>query len=109
MPKATSTPFDPPSAADLREQIRDQALALGFDACGFGPARIPDRNRARYEAFIDQGEHGTMDWMQARLEQRTNPQALAYINRLSDYLFVLARTANDGGRSDIKWVPGANR
>ncbi len=40
---------------------------------------------------------------------RTNPQALAYINRLSDYLFVLARTANDGGRSDIKWVPGANR
>ena len=40
---------------------------------------------------------------------RTNPQALAYINRLSDYLFVLARTANNGGRSDIKWVPGANR
>ena len=40
---------------------------------------------------------------------RTNPQALAYINRLSDFLFVLARTANDGGRSDIKWVPGANR
>lgn len=48
--------------------------------------------------------------MTAMAEQlRTNPQALAYINRLSDYLFVLARTANDGGRSDIKWVPGANR
>ena len=48
--------------------------------------------------------------MTAMAEQlRTNPQALAYINRLSDYLFVLARTANDGGRSDIKWGPGANR
>ena len=39
----------------------------------------------------------------------TNPQALAYINRLSDYLFVLARVANDGGKADVKWIPGANR
>ena len=36
-----------------------------------------------------------------------NPAALAYINRLSDYLFVLARVANDGGRRDILWKPGA--
>lgn len=39
----------------------------------------------------------------------TNSEALAYINRLSDYLFVLARVANDDGRADVKWVPGANR
>lgn len=38
-----------------------------------------------------------------------NPAALAYINRLSDYLFVLARVINDNGRRDVKWVPGANR
>lgn len=38
-----------------------------------------------------------------------NPSALAYINRLSDYLFVLARVLNDGGAADVKWVPGANR
>ena len=38
-----------------------------------------------------------------------NSEALAYINRLSDYLFVLARVANDDGRADVKWVPGANR
>jgi len=38
-----------------------------------------------------------------------NPQALAYINRLSDYLFVLARVFNDNGQRDVKWVPGANR
>ncbi len=41
--------------------------------------------------------------------ERINPQALAYINRLSDYLFVAARLANDGGARDVKWVPGANR
>ncbi|MEZ5681300.1 MAG: cob(I)yrinic acid a,c-diamide adenosyltransferase [Erythrobacter sp.] len=39
----------------------------------------------------------------------TNPQALAYINRLSDYLFVLARVANADGAEDVKWIPGANR
>ena len=35
--------------------------------------------------------------------------ALAYINRLSDYLFVAARFANNRGASDVLWVPGANR
>ena len=38
-----------------------------------------------------------------------NPAALAYVNRLSDYLFQLARLANDEGRGDVTWVPGANR
>lgn len=36
-------------------------------------------------------------------------EALAYINRLSDFFFVAARWANDRGRSDILWVPGKNR
>lgn len=38
-----------------------------------------------------------------------NPDALRYLNRLSDLLFVLARALNDGGRADVKWVPGASR
>lgn len=38
-----------------------------------------------------------------------NPQALAYINRLSDFLFVAARWCNDQGEMDVKWVPGKNR
>ena len=38
-----------------------------------------------------------------------NPAALAYINRLSDYLFVMARMFNDCGAADVNWVPGANR
>ena len=42
-------------------------------------------------------------------EDAVNPAALAYINRLSDLLFVLARAANEDGRADVKWVPGQNR
>lgn len=42
-------------------------------------------------------------------ERRLNPAATAYINRLSDYLFVLARACNDLGRQDILWVPGGSR
>ena len=38
-----------------------------------------------------------------------NPQAMAYINRLSDYLFVLTRLVNKGQGGDILWVPGASR
>jgi cob(I)alamin adenosyltransferase len=38
-----------------------------------------------------------------------NPEAVRYVNRLSDLLFVLARQANDQGRRDVLWIPGANR
>jgi len=38
-----------------------------------------------------------------------NPAALAYINRLSDYLFVLARALNTAAGGEVLWVPGAGR
>lgn len=37
------------------------------------------------------------------------PPALAYLNRLSDHLFVMARRCNESGRADVLWRPGANR
>ncbi len=42
-------------------------------------------------------------------QEEVNPDAVRYLNRLSDYLFVLGRRLNDNGRSDVKWVPGASR
>jgi cob(I)alamin adenosyltransferase len=49
----------------------------------------------------------------ARLMQEPNekvsPAALKYLNRASDLLFVAARGANEDGKTDVKWVPGANR
>ena len=41
--------------------------------------------------------------------RRVGEAALRYINRLSDFLFVAARFANDKGKSDVTWVPGKNR
>ncbi|MDA9930772.1 cob(I)yrinic acid a,c-diamide adenosyltransferase [Alphaproteobacteria bacterium] len=41
-------------------------------------------------------------------EEVVNENAMKYINRLSDHLFVLARTLNDGGKTDILWRPGQN-
>ena len=41
--------------------------------------------------------------------EKVNPEALKYLNRLSDHLFVLSRRLNDGGARDVLWHPGANR
>ena len=42
-------------------------------------------------------------------KETINPAALHYANRLSDHLFVMARTANNDGMGDVLWVPGRNR
>ena len=41
--------------------------------------------------------------------ESVTPEALKYVNRLSDFLFVAGRFANEKGRSDVLWVPGKNR
>ncbi|MCU0704507.1 MAG: cob(I)yrinic acid a,c-diamide adenosyltransferase [Fimbriiglobus sp.] len=41
--------------------------------------------------------------------EAVNPNALIYLNRLSDYLFVLGRVANGNGAGDVLWVPGKSR
>jgi cob(I)alamin adenosyltransferase len=51
--------------------------------------------RAERDALTAEGEHGI------------NPQVLAYLNRLSDFLFIGARWANaDAGRDEPLWKPG---
>lgn len=41
--------------------------------------------------------------------ERVNAEALKYLNRLSDLLFVAARVANDAGSADVLWTPGETR
>lgn len=41
--------------------------------------------------------------------EKINPAAMRYVNRLSDHLFVMARTANKDGMGDVLWKPGENR
>jgi cob(I)alamin adenosyltransferase len=42
-------------------------------------------------------------------KEEVNQEAIKYLNRLSDLLFVLCRVANDFGKGDVLWVPGVNR
>ncbi|MFZ1774935.1 MAG: cob(I)yrinic acid a,c-diamide adenosyltransferase [Rhizobiaceae bacterium] len=41
--------------------------------------------------------------------ENVNPEAVKYINRASDFLFVAARAVNDNGKADVLWVPGSGR
>jgi cob(I)alamin adenosyltransferase len=41
--------------------------------------------------------------------ERINPQAIIYLNRLSDLLFVMARVLNGTGEGDVLWQPGKNQ
>jgi len=42
-------------------------------------------------------------------QETINPAVLKYVNRLSDFLFVLARYLNDRGAKDVRWQPGLHR
>jgi len=45
----------------------------------------------------------------SRPQEPVSEPAIRYVNRLSDFLFVAARYANDKGATDVTWVPGKNR
>lgn len=69
----------PPPAATPEgraAEIRDEALALGFDAVGFAPAHLGPEVRARLDAFLAAGMQGEMGWLAERVEQRAHPQGL---------------------------------
>lgn len=42
-------------------------------------------------------------------DESVTPEALKYVNRLSDFLFVASRWANQKGTGDVLWQPGQNR
>ena len=80
---------------DPRSAIRDQALALGFDAVGFARAHLGAEVRARLKHFLAEGRHGSMGWMEDRAEQRAHPQAL-----WPDAVSVVALGVNYGPEDD---------
>ncbi|MEO0982591.1 MAG: tRNA epoxyqueuosine(34) reductase QueG [Pseudomonadota bacterium] len=60
----------------LEDQLKADALALGFDACRIASAEDPWPAGARLEAFVEAGRHGDMDWMETTLERRGHPRAM---------------------------------
>lgn len=70
----TSTSDPTPQA--IKDEVRREALALGFDACGFASAAAPWPNGQWLRRFVADGLHGTMGWMEETLDRRVHPTAM---------------------------------
>ena len=75
MPEASPTDGNG-AAAEIREAVRAQALAMGFDAVGFAPASLAARACADLGEYLARGYHGDMGWLADTAERRGDPQAL---------------------------------
>ena len=60
----------------LTGRIKAEAARLGFAACGIAPAADDPVRAARLERWLAEGNHGAMEWMEARFEHRKGPQSL---------------------------------
>ena len=60
----------------LRDEIRAEALRLGFDACGFASASDAWPNGGWLREFVAEGFHGAMGWMAETLDRRSHPTAM---------------------------------
>jgi epoxyqueuosine reductase len=81
--------------ADIREAIRAEALARGFDAVGFADASLADEARANLAEFLARGYHGEMDWLAAHAARRGDPQTL-----WADARTVVVLGVNYGGEDE---------
>jgi epoxyqueuosine reductase len=63
-------------SVEIREAIRGEALARGFDAVGFAEARLAGSARDDLAEFLARGYHGDMGWLAAHAERRGDPQTL---------------------------------
>jgi epoxyqueuosine reductase len=62
--------------SSLKQALTSEARALGFDCIGVtGPDAIADAAH-HFQAFIDQGGHGDMEWLAAQPERRMDPRVL---------------------------------
>jgi cob(I)alamin adenosyltransferase len=59
-------------------------------------------------AVVRRAERLTVSLKLARPEE-VSSEAIKYLNRLSDLLFVLSRIANEDGKGDVLWIPGKSR
>ena len=67
---------NPETLTDLKRDLAAEAARLGFAACGIAAAETDPVRAERLGEWIGDGHHGTMDWMEARKDQRAAPQVL---------------------------------
>jgi epoxyqueuosine reductase len=62
--------------AALPDNIRSEARALGFEACGFASVEAAWPAAARLHEFVAEGLHGEMSWMATTAERRAHPRGM---------------------------------
>ncbi len=60
----------------MKQYIKDEARRLGFDACGVSKAGFLENEARDLEAWLHEGRHGTMTWMENHFDKRTDPRIL---------------------------------
>ena len=61
---------------EIREAIRTEVLARGFDAVGFAAAHLAESTRADLAEFLKRGYHGEMGWLAGKAGRRADPRVL---------------------------------
>ncbi|MEM7570080.1 MAG: tRNA epoxyqueuosine(34) reductase QueG [Pseudomonadota bacterium] len=64
------------SSISKEETIKQDAAALGFDACAITPATTSDAAKQALKTFVEHQRHGDMAWMEETLARRLSPQAM---------------------------------
>lgn len=64
------------NSIQLTALIRNHALSLGFDACGFAKAQRLNDEAEKLDKWLSEDKHGTMDWMANNFEKRVDPTLL---------------------------------
>ena len=59
-----------------RDEIRQEALALGFDAVGFAAADLGPDAKDHLTQYLALGYHGDMGWLESRAAERSTPKSL---------------------------------
>jgi cob(I)alamin adenosyltransferase len=115
-----ATPAGPPGRVDLRiapaqvARLEAEIDALNADLEPLKSFILPGGSRASAllhlaRTVCRRAERAASAFVEAEGGAGVHAEAVRYLNRLSDLLFVAARWANDRGRADVLWVPAANR
>lgn len=100
--RLTDTP-----AAELEVEI----MALNATLAPLKSFVLPGGNPAAAQAHVARTITRRAERLVVALAaaETVNPAVIRYLNRLSDYMFVLARHLNAQSDGDVEWIPGANR
>jgi epoxyqueuosine reductase len=86
--------------SEIRRAIAEHAKAEGFDVMRITPAREPEKASQHLSHYVEQGRHGSMEWMVRNAEKRADPQKL-----WPEANSIIMLAANYGPEGDVPAPP----